>query len=74
MRTLVNVVQLLPALFAGVRSIEEAIPASNQGAAKAEFLLGVVGDIVAESAELAPLLQKIVSRIVTLFKATGVFK
>lgn len=74
MQTFLSVVKLLPALFAGVRSIEDAIPVPNQGAAKAEFLIGIVGDIVAESADLAPALQKIVGRIVTLFKATGVFK
>ncbi len=74
MKTLLMVIQMLPALFAGVRSIEEAVPAPKSGAEKAAFLLGLVGDVVADSAELSPLLERIIARIVALFKATGVFQ
>lgn len=74
MQTFLALLKLLPALLAAVQSLEAAVPASGCGSAKADLLIGICKDVAVESADMAPMVQKLIDRIVALFKAVGAFK
>jgi len=73
MKTLILMLQLLPAIIQAVRAAEEFIPIGGQGQKKLEFVLGVIEDVYDDAKKIVPLVTKIVARIVSLANATGVF-
>lgn len=83
MSTLIALLKLLPVLISVVREIEAAIPLSGQGKAKLDLILqtvsdvyGTVGDVRREldETQLRSLIAGLVSRIVAVFNALGIFR
>ena len=72
MNNLLMALKLIPVLIEAIRSIEAAIPGSGQGKAKLDAVLNII-ETVEKTATQLPL-QAIISTLVTLFNATGVFK
>lgn len=73
MKTLVAILQLLPAIISAVKAIEEALPISGKGKEKLDLVLGLVGDLGEDANALKGPVEKAVGRVVSMFKATGVF-
>lgn len=76
MAAIINILTLIPALIAAIKAIEEALPLSGQGKAKADMVLSVVKTASDKGAELATsgMLQKIIDIVVNFFNAAGAFK
>ena len=75
------VISLMPILIEAIRAVEEALPGSNNGAAKLAMVRGLLEssyetatDTEATFSEIWPAIQKTVSSIVTAFNNAGVFK
>ena len=71
MKTLVQIVQMLPTLIDAVKAAEAAVPVSGQGKAKLDFVLGTIQDAYGEVSTLLPQITSVVGRIVSLFNSTG---
>ena len=67
------VLQIIPALIAAVKAIEEAIPGQGKGEAKVAAVREIVTVVNAEAVTLWPILEKVVGILVTTFNKTGVF-
>lgn len=74
MKAFLQVMSMLPGIVAAVKQAEDMIPLPGQGKAKLDFIIGVISDTVDGAAEILPVVQKIVSRVVELANATGVFQ
>lgn len=74
MQTLLTIAQLLPALIAAIKAIEDAIPGSGQGEAKLAAVRGIIEAVDASYKNLWPQLQPIIGVLVGLFNKTGAFK
>ena len=74
MQTLLTIAQLLPAIIAAIKAIEEAIPGSGQGEAKLAAVRGIIEAVDASYKSLWPQLQPIIGVLVALFNKTGAFK
>ena len=74
MQTLLTIAQLLPAIIAAIKAIEEAIPGSGQGEAKLAAVRGIIEAVDASYKSLWPQLQPIIGVLVGLFNKTGAFK
>ncbi len=74
MNQLLAIVQLIPALIAAIKAIEEAVPGQGQGEQKLAAVRGILEAIDGSYRALWPQLQPIVGILVGLFNKTGVFK
>jgi len=74
MQALLTIVQLLPAIIAAIKAIEEAIPGSGQGEAKLAAVRGIIEAVDASYKNLWPQLQPVIGVLVGLFNKTGAFK
>jgi len=68
------ILQLIPALIAAVKAIEEAIPGQGKGEQKLAAIRAIVEQVSDEAIKLWPTLEKVIGILVTTFNATGVFK
>ena len=73
MQNILIVFQLLPALIAALKAVEDAIPGSGQGEAKLAAVLGMLQAVDEAYVKLWPQICGVVSALVTLFNTTGVF-
>ncbi len=64
MKTLLMILQLLPAIIGAVKAAEELVPLPGQGKAKLDFILGVIADTGADVSAILPVITAIVARIV----------
>ena len=74
------VAQLLPAIIEAIKAIEAAIPQTGQGAQKLalvreliEAAFEAVQDAGVTFADVWPAVQRLITKIVGLFNATGIF-
>ena len=74
MQTLLIIAQLLPAIIAAIKAIEDAIPGQGQGEAKLAAVRGIIEAVDASYKNLWPQLQPIIGVLVGLFNKTGAFK
>lgn len=74
MQTLILIAQLLPALIAAIKAIEEAIPGAGQGEAKLAAVRGIVEAVDTGYKNLWPQIQPVIGVLVGLFNKTGAFK
>lgn len=74
MQSLLIIAQLLPALIAAIKAIEEAIPGSGQGEAKLAAVRGIIEAVDASYKALWPQLAPVIGVLVGLFNKTGAFK
>jgi hypothetical protein len=68
------ILQLIPALIATIRAIEEAIPGEGMGEQKLAAVRGILEAAEAGSLAIWPALEKVIAVLVATFNATGVFK
>lgn len=80
-QTIKLVLSLLPLIIQLVRSIEEALPESGQGAAKLTMVRSALEagykmatDAVISFEEAWPQISNVISAVVTMFNVSGVFK
>lgn len=74
MQTLILIAQLLPALIAAIKAIEEAIPGAGQGEAKLAAVRGIIEAVDTGYKNLWPQIQPVIGVLVGLFNKTGAFK
>ncbi len=74
MGTVLSIIQLIPALIQAVDAAEKFVPIPGAGKAKLDFVLGVITDTYTEAAKLVPQITAVITRIVGLANAAGVFK
>jgi len=74
MNTIVIILQLIPALIAAMKAIEDAIPGSGQGEAKLSAIRQILEAVDAGAAKFWPQIQTTIGILVNLFNATGAFR
>jgi len=74
MQTLIFIAQLLPALIAAIKAIEEAVPGAGQGEAKLAAVRGIIEAVDTGYKNLWPQIQPVIGVLVGLFNKTGAFK
>lgn len=74
MQTLILIAQLLPALIAAIKAIEEAIPGAGHGEAKLAAVRGIIEAVDTGYKNLWPQIQPVIGVLVGLFNKTGAFK
>lgn len=72
MGNVLAVLQIIPALISAIQAIEAAIPGGGQGKAKLNAVIEIM-QAVSDTVKQLPL-EQIISALVNLFNATGVFK
>lgn len=74
MNTLTMILQLIPALIAAIKAIEEAIPGTGEGEKKLAAVRGIIEIVDASSKAVWPAIAGTISVLVKLMNDTGVFK
>jgi hypothetical protein len=74
MNTLMTIINLIPALIAAIKAIEQAIPGVGQGENKLAAVRGILESVDAAYVDLWPKLQAIVGVLVRLMNKTGEFQ
>lgn len=74
MNTVIMILQLIPALIAAMRAIEEAVPGQGQGEQKLAAIRGILEAVDAGVVKYWPQLQSVIGVLVGLFNNTGAFK
>jgi hypothetical protein len=73
MKVFLLIVQLVPALISLIKAIEEALPAAGLGAEKLAAIRKILEAAFEGASEVWPVVEKVISVIVSLFNNTGVF-
>ncbi len=71
MNPLLMILQAAPKIATAIQTIEALVPVPGQGLAKLEAVIGLVETEIAELAGIEPQLEKAISIIVKLLKATN---
>lgn len=74
MGNVVIILQLIPALIAAIKAIEEAIPGTGQGEQKLAAVRAMLEVIDGSVSKLWPQISGVIGVLVGLFNSTGVFK
>ncbi len=74
MQNLVIILQLIPALIAAMRAIEEAIPGTGKGEEKLAAIRGILEAVDSGASKYWPQIQSVIGVLVGLFNKTGAFK
>ena len=73
MKTLLLVIQLIPAVINLIRAIEEAIPEAGFGAEKLKAVKEILQASYDGMTEIWPIVEKIIAIVVSMFNKTGKF-
>jgi hypothetical protein len=68
------VLELLPAIIAAIKAIEELLPESNKGAEKLALVREIITSTGDEANKNWPLIESTINRLVTFFNKLGIFK
>ena len=71
--TATALLQLLPAIIAAIKAIEEAIPGQGQGEAKLAAIREILESVSGQATTLWLFIEKAIGILVALFNRTGVF-
>ena len=74
MNTITIILNLLPALIAAMKAIEEAVPGQGQGEAKLTAIRQILEGLDTGIVKLWPQISTTIGVLVTLFNASGVFR
>jgi hypothetical protein len=74
MSNIVIVLQLIPALIAAIKAIEDAIPGSGMGEQKLAAVRAMLEVIDGSVSKLWPQISGVIGVLVNLFNTVGVFK
>jgi len=73
MQVLLLIAQLIPALIAMIKAIEEALPIAGMGSEKLAAVRQIIETAFEGAKETWPVIEKVIGILVTLFNSTGVF-
>ena len=73
MQTVILILQLIPALIAAIKAIEEAIPGQGQGEAKLAAVREIIEAAYGGVISIWPTIEKVIGIIVATFNKTGTF-
>lgn len=73
MQTLLLIAQLIPAIIALIKAIEEALPSAGFGSEKLAAVREILENTYAGVKEIWPIIEKVIAVLVGLFNKTGVF-
>lgn len=74
MNTIIMILNLIPALIAAMKAIEEAIPGAGKGEEKLSAIRGILEAVDASATKLWPQISAVIGVLVGLFNRTGAFK
>lgn len=74
MNAVIIILQLIPALIAAMRAIEEAIPGTGKGEEKLAAIRGILEAVDSGASKYWPQIQSVIGVLVGLFNRTGAFK
>ena len=74
MNAIVTILQLVPALIAAIKAIEEAIPGAGKGEQKLAAVRGILEVVDSNVSSLWPQIAGVIGVLVNLLNSTGVFK
>lgn len=74
MNTVVTIFQLIPAIIAAMKAIEDAIPGSGTGEQKLAAIRGMLEVVDGSYKSMWPQISGVITVLVGLFNNTGVFK
>lgn len=74
MNIVIMIFQLIPALIAAMKAIEEAIPSTGKGEEKLTAIRQILEAVDSNATKFWPQIQATISVLVGLFNKTGVFK
>jgi len=74
MKSVLIVLELIPALIAAIKAIEEAVPGQGNGEQKLVMIRTILENIEGFSKEVWPTLERTIAIIVGAFNKLGVFK
>jgi hypothetical protein len=73
MKTLLFVLQILPALIDALKAIESAIPAAGKGSEKLAMVKEILEKVYPAVNEMWPAIETVIGVVVNWFNKTGVF-
>ena len=73
MQNFLVIFQIIPAIITAIKAIEDAIPGRGQGEAKLTAVRQIMEAVDTGISKLWPQVNGIITALVTLFNATGVF-
>ena len=73
MNAITTILQLIPALIAAIKAIEEAIPGQGQGEVKLAAIRSILEVVDTGIAKLWPQIASTIGVLVGLMNSTGVF-
>lgn len=73
MDKVIQILKLLPALFAAIKAVEEALPMAGMGSEKLSLIREIMEGTHEAVSEIWPAVAVAVSKIVGLFNKAGVF-
>jgi len=68
------VLELLPAIIAAIKAIEELLPESNKGAEKLALVREIITSTGDEASKNWPLIESTINKLVGFFNKLGIFK
>ena len=74
MNTVIMILQLIPALIAAMRAIEDAIPGSGKGEEKLAAVRAILEAVDSGATKYWPQIQSVIGILVGLFNRAGTFK
>lgn len=74
MNTLIQILQLIPAIIQVIKAIEDAIPGNGQGEQKLAMVREILVSVDASTKEILPSLEKVIGILVKTFNAVGAWK
>lgn len=74
MNAVMIILQLIPALIAAMRAIEEAIPGAGKGEEKLSAIRQILEAVDSGATKYWPQIQAVIGVLVGLFNKTGAFK
>lgn len=73
MNAIVTIFQLIPAIIAALKAIEDAIPGEGEGEKKLAAVRGMLEAVDGGVSKLWPQISGVITVLVKLFNDTGVF-
>ena len=74
MKTLLAIIQMIPGIIKAIQAFEEAIPVQGAGKEKLAAMIEIIKTAYSAGAELAPIIEKTIGILVSLFNKLGIFK
>ena len=74
MNAVIMILQLIPALIAAMKAVEDAIPGSGKGEEKLSAIRQILEAVDSGATKYWPQIQAVIGVLVNLFNKTGTFK